>query len=75
MVHPGPMTAYVELRNVARRNMVIETAKVAVDPRDEDDCIALLRSMAKRHKGVRVADLEIRVRDRNRGGEKRYRTF
>ena len=67
------MSARVELRDITRRGgLVLERTEVVIDPRDEDECVLLLRQMAKRHK-LKPADAELRVYTR-KTGEKRYRT-
>lgn len=53
----------VVLRELLRRGTrTVERAdNVAVDVRDEDDCLELLRRMAKRH-GLKPTDCEINVK-------------
>ncbi|MGL5823830.1 MAG: hypothetical protein ACRCYU_09745 [Nocardioides sp.] len=69
------MGARVVLRDVSRgvrKAVVVERVDdVEIDPRDEDECTAFLRVLAKQNRR-RPVDCEIEVTPR-RGGSQRYR--
>lgn len=56
------MASRVELRELGRRGSThVETTEAEVDSRDSDDCLDLLRRMAKRH-GLKPTECELVVK-------------
>ena len=61
------MAATAWLRDVTKRNRLIKRADgVVIDVLDEEDCIELLRRMAKQN-GAKAADCELTVKGGNNG--------
>jgi len=61
------MAATAWLRDVTRHNRLVKEARgVVVDVLDEEDCIELLRRMAKQN-GVKASDCELTVKGGSNG--------